>query len=244
MTAPVTVSLNVGGASTPTLVYDLAGPGPHPAVVVSPEAYGINEFTRDVASRLNTAGYVVVVPDYYRGNGLKAPDNYLDFSEVMEFIGNLDFVEATRDILAGIEHARSLANVDPDRVAVWGYCTGSTLAMLSASVDRQLAAAVVFFPSQPTFPAHDDRHPLDPIDVLWAVKCPIQFIYGDQDEILVDLMPEVARRLAAWRIDHRIDVYPGAGHAFSAPVAPLRNDAADVASWADATAFLAQHLQR
>ncbi|MGD9794947.1 MAG: dienelactone hydrolase family protein [Acidimicrobiia bacterium] len=243
MTAPTSVILNVGGASTPTLVYDLPGPGPHPAVVLSPEAYGINEFTRDVASRLNAAGYVVVVPDYYRGNGLKEPDNYLDFSEVMEFIGNLDFVEATRDILAGIDHARSLSNVDGDRVAVWGYCTGSTLAMLSAAVDRRLAAAVIFFPSQPTFPVHDDRHPLDPIDVLWAVKCPIQFIYGDADEILVDLMPEVARRLTAWRIDHRIDVYPGAGHAFSAPVAPLRNDAADVASWADATAFLALHLQ-
>ena len=41
--------------------------------------------------------------------------------------------------------------------------------------------------------------------------------------------------------EHEFRVYPGAGHAFSAPVPPLRHDEADVASWADALAFLRRH---
>jgi carboxymethylenebutenolidase len=48
--------------------------------------------------------------------------------------------------------------------------------------------------------------------------------------------------LTRWGVPHQINVYAGAGHAFSAPVPPLRNDAADVAAWADATTFLAANL--
>ena len=127
------------------------------------------------------------------------------------------------------------------RVIVWGYCTGATLALLAASLDRDLAGAVLFFPSQPTFPELTSKRPLQPIDLLWNVNCPMLWIYGDQDDILVGVMPEVRRRLEDWDIEHEIRVYPGAGHAFSAPAPPLRNEAADVASWSDALAFAARH---
>jgi len=66
-------------------------------------------------------------------------------------------------------------------------------------------------------------------------------IYGDQDAMLVAARPEIERRLVQWGIGHEIRVYPGAGHAFSAPVPPLRHEGADAASWADALAFLRQH---
>lgn len=81
-------------ATVPTLVYKPDGDGPHPAIVLAAEAYGLNQFTRGVAERLRDGGYVVIVPDYYRGNGLTRPDDYTDFTEVMEFIGNLDFTGA------------------------------------------------------------------------------------------------------------------------------------------------------
>ncbi len=244
MAAPTRVELTVGGAAVPTLVYEPTGQeGPRPAVVVSAEAYGINEFTDKVASELCALGYVVVVPDYYRGHGLTHPDDYSDFTEVMGFITALDFTEATHDIMAGVEHARSMPSVDPDRVAVWGYCTGSTLAMLTTALDRRLAAAVWFFPSQPTFPELDDKRPVHPMDLIWNIACPVQLIYGDQDAGLVGLGPGFRRRFERYGIEHRIDVYEGAGHAFSAPDPPLRHDGADKASWADATTWLASKLR-
>jgi carboxymethylenebutenolidase len=227
----------------PTLVYEPSGHGVRPAIVLSPEAYGINEFTRKVGSDLADEGYVVVVPDYYRGVGLTHPDDYSDFTEVMGFINELDFTEATHDVLAGIEHARSMPNVDPERVAVWGYCTGGTMAMLAAALDRRLAAAVWFFPSQPTFPELGDKRPVHPIDTIWNIACPVQLIYGDQDAGLVALSPEIRRRFERYGIEHRIDVYEGAGHAFSAPDPPLRHAAADEASWADAISFVGAQLR-
>jgi len=241
MSSPDVVTLRVGTAHVPTLVYQPPSRGPVPAVVLAAEAFGINEFTREVASKLAEAGYVVVVPDYYHGHGLKDPESYTDFTEVMEFIDALDFVQGTHDVMAAIDHARGLPSVDPARVAVWGYCTGSTLAMLAASLDRRLAAAVLFFPSQPTFPELTVKRPVHPMDLLWNIACPVQLIVGDQDELLFPLLAEFRRRFEAWSIVHEIRVYPGAGHAFSAPVPPLRHDAADRASWADAMAFLGEH---
>jgi carboxymethylenebutenolidase len=233
------IVLEHDGAQVPTLVYKPQGvSGPGPAVVLSAEAYGINEFTRHVASELAAAGYAVVVPDYYRGKALTKPDDYSDFTEVMTFIGELDFGGATKDILAGIDHARSMPEVDPEKIVVWGYCTGGTLAMLAAALDRHLAGAVWFFPSQPTFPELDARHPVQAIDMIWAIACPVLLLYGDQDTGLVDLGPEFRGRFEQWGVDHQINIYPGAGHAFSAPVPPLRNHDADVASWADALAFM------
>jgi carboxymethylenebutenolidase len=227
----------------PALVYSPSSPASLsaascPAVVLAAEAFGINDFTRLVASRLALEGYVVVVPDYYRGNGLTKPEGYDDFTEVLQFIEDLDFGAGTHDIVAGIDYARGLPAVDPKRVTVWGYCTGGTLAMLAASLVADLYATVLFFPSQPTFPELTMKRPVQPIDLLWNISSPVLIIYGDQDEMLVGMMPEIRRRLEHWQIEHELRVYPGAGHAFSAPVPPLRNEAADIASWADALAFL------
>jgi carboxymethylenebutenolidase len=242
MTSPTEHTIDRSGSALPILVFTPEEEGRRPAIVVSPEAYGVNEFTRGVGAALAAEGYVVVVVDYYRGKPLREPDNYEDFTEVMGFIDELDFAQATHDVMAGIEYARQRPDVDPDRVAVWGYCTGGTLAMLAASLCPNLAAAVIFFPSQPTFPELNAKRPVHAIDLLWNVGCPVLFLYGDQD-FLADVMPEIGRRLAQWGIEHQIRVYAGAGHAFSAPVPPLRHDEADKASWADATAFARLHLR-
>lgn len=233
------VALERAGAEVPTLVVAPTGPGPRPAVVVVAEAYGVNRHMREVAGRLAAAGYAALVPDYYRGDGLTEPDDYDDFTEVLEFIGRLDFAEAALDVLAAVEHARSLADVDPDRVVVWGYCTGATLAMLATALDGRLAGAVWFFPSQPTFAELDDAHPVHPIDLVWAVRCPVLLLYGDQDGLWAGGNgEEVARRLRRSGVEHRITVYPGAGHAFSSPGGGLHHAASDAASWRDAVAFL------
>jgi carboxymethylenebutenolidase len=221
------------GGELPTLIFRPAGPGPHPAVIMGVEAYGINDFGRGVAEKLVAEGYVVVLPDYYRGHGLADPENYLDFSEVMRFIGELDFTAGARDLLTALDFAAGSDFVDADRLAVWGYCTGATLALL----------AVLFFPSQPRFAELTAKTPFHPVDLLWALRCPTLFIYGDQDEVMPpDLLADLRHRLTSWSVEHQVNVYPGAGHAFSAPVPPLRHEEADRASWPDALAFLAAAL--
>jgi len=241
---PQELVLEHGGARVPTLVYLPEASGPRPAVVLATEAYGINRFTRDIASRLAAAGYVAVVPDYYRGHGLTHPDDYSDFTEVMNFIGELDFTHGAHDVLAAIKHARQRPEVDPEKVVVWGYCTGGTLAMLAASLDRDLAGAVLFFPSQPTFPELTPKTPVQPVDLLWNVACPVLLIYGDQDGIAPpEMIADFRRRFEQWGVDATITLYPGAGHAFNAHGSALYNEAADEQSWQDAVEFVTRQLQ-
>jgi carboxymethylenebutenolidase len=219
------------------------GESPCPAVVIGVEAFGVNEFSSRVAATLAHRGYVVIVPDYYRGDGPTNPESYTDFTEVTEFIGRLDFRRAALDMVAAVEYLELQDFVDKSRVAVWGYCTGGTLAMLAACLRTELAAAILFFPSQPVFPELDARRPLQPVDLLWNIGCPVMFIYGDQDAVMApERLADLRQRLEQWDIDHTIAIYPGAGHAFSAPVPPLRHDAADRASWVDAVRFLDTHL--
>ena len=159
MSDPETIALSSRGAAVPALVYSPSSPESCPAVVLAAEAFGINDFTRLVASRLALEGYVVVVPDYYRGKGLTKPEGYDDFTEVMQFIEDLDFVAGTHDIVAGIDYARGLPAVDPARVTVWGYCTGGTLAMLAASVGPRPGRDRAVFSQPADLSRADDEAP-------------------------------------------------------------------------------------
>lgn len=238
-----TLELPVRDGTAPALLFRPDTDEARPAIVIGAEAYGLNDFTRRVAATLAHLGYVVIVPDYYRGHGLSDPENYADFTEVMQFIGELDFGRATHDLMAAQDYLRGLPFVDANRLVVWGYCTGATLALLTACLRGDLAAAVLFFPSQPSFEELTPKRPVQPIDLLWNLTCPVLFIYGDQDLVMPpERLADLRRRLEQWSVDHTINIYPGAGHAFSAPAPSMRNDAADRASWADALAFLEARL--
>lgn len=229
----------------PTLVVTPSAGGPHPAVVIGVEAYGPNPFTTGVATRLAEGGHVVVAPDYYRGHGPSDAEAYTDFAEVKRFIDALDFRRGTRDLLTAVAHAAGRDDVDPDRIAVWGYCTGGTLALLAAELSDRIAAAVPFFPwprpeaRRELASGEEDGGPSTAVGAALPRAVPLR----RPGRGAPARAPGAAARPPRHAGDrHRLAVYPGAGHAFCAPVPPMRDDAADRASWSEATAFLARHL--
>jgi carboxymethylenebutenolidase len=219
------------------------GDGPHPAVVLGAEAYGVNNFIRGIQEKLVGLGYAVAVPDYYHGDGPTEPENYDDFTEVIEYISRLDFTGGARDLAGTVDALRAMPNIDPRRVAVWGYCTGGTLAWLAACLRGDLAAAVLYFPSQPVFAELSPVRPVHPIDLLWQITCPALFLYGDQDKLMSPgVLADMRHRIDDWRVDARIKMYPGAGHSFTCPHGPMRNAEADRTAWNDAITFLSEHM--
>src|SRR3954469_23106284 len=140
------------GYAGPALLYRPAAPGPHPGVVIGMEATGINHFIRDVAATLAHLGVATLVPDYYRGTGPADTENYDDIDAIMSHTLSLDFPRAARDLIAAADWLRAHPDVDADRVGYWGYCTGATVVLLAAELDRLAAAGGVFFPRQPGFP--------------------------------------------------------------------------------------------
>jgi len=231
------------GATAPAVFSLPVGDGPFPAIAIGAEGTGPNTYIRKVAATLSHLGFAVIVPDYYRGSGPPEPDNYDDFETLMSYIGALDFTRAVHDLFDGIDYLQGLPTVDATRVASWGYCTGGTIALFAACLRHDLAASVVFFPSQPTFDQHTAKQPVDAIDLLWNITCPIAFLIGDDDVVLpADRLADVRQRFEQWGVDATVTVYPGAGHAFNAHGSALYHEPADEQSWQDAVEFVTRRL--
>lgn len=240
-----TCTLRAGGMEVPTLVYRPEAGEPAPAgIALVTEAQGVNAFIRGVAARLAAEGFVVAVPDYYHGEGPADPEVLVDLAHLAELqahIERLDFRQGSEDVLAAVDHLSEVEGVA--RVGVWGYCTGGTLAMLAACLDRRVAASVLYYPSQPTFHELSDRRPQHPLDLLWALRRPALLVIGADDPVWPPaLREEVAARAARWGLPLEIEQYPGAGHAFASHFEDWHRPEATVASWDRSLAFVRRHL--
>jgi carboxymethylenebutenolidase len=237
--------LPVGDDTVPAWLYRPEGGEGRAAFAIGAEATGVNRFIHQVAADLAGLGYVTLVPDYYRGAGPADAEDYGDIDEIMRHIGTLDFRRGTHDLTAAVDFLQRHPAVDPGRVGVWGYCTGGTLALLTACLRPDLAAAVLFYPSQPVFATLSVDRPSHPMDLVWNIGCPTFFVYGEKDPVMQPhRLAELRRRLEQWRIDHTIRLFPGCGHSFGAPIPDVHDPAAYEQAWREAVAFAAAHVGR
>jgi len=237
------VALRGVGGEVRTLLYEPALPGPHPGVVLGAEATGVNAFLRCVAATLASIGFICALPDYYRGNGPANPEGYDDLDDILDHLGRLDFVAATGDVDLALDALVQHPRVDPTRIAVWGYCTGATLALLAAATRNDIAAAVLFYPSQPTFETLDFAHPVNPFELLWALRSRTLLLYGTEDVIFPPAVEaDLRSRIEHWPVDAELAMYEGAGHAFCSPDSSYSHPSSASKAWQDAVAYLMREL--
>ncbi len=212
----IEVSLPVAGEVLPATLFQPAGTGPWPGIVLGAEATGINAFILTVGDRLAAEGFVALVFDYYRGAGPVDPEDNSDVPAIIEHINSLDFRRATYDTLAAVDYLRAQPTVAAEHVFAWGYCTGATIAMLAGCLDRTLAGTVLFYPSQPVFESLNDLRPAHPRDLVWNHRAPMMLFYGDEDAAVSNAVQDDLRaELRRWNVDATTPVYPGAGHVFA-----------------------------
>jgi carboxymethylenebutenolidase len=238
------IELTVDGEAVETVVCRPHGVGPHHGVVIATEAQGVNNFIKGIGVELAENGYVALIPDYYHGSGPADPEVLIDLAHLgplQEAISSLDFRRGAEDVLAGVDYLRGKEHLAS--VAVWGYCTGGTLAWLAAALGRDVGAAVLFYPSQPTFHELSATQPQHPVDMIWQIRCPVLLIVGDEDQVWpAELREEVSERVARWSIPLETEVYPGASHTFAGHFEDWHRPEAAADAMRRALAFLAQRL--
>jgi carboxymethylenebutenolidase len=130
--------------------------GPRPAVIVWTDAFGLRPFMRDLAKRLASDGYAVLVPNpFYRV--AKAPvftdARSFDFSDTTQrarltpLMGSITAEGAAeRDSVAFILWLEHQPPVDRSRkIGTQGYCMGGALALrTAAAVPHRIGAAASF----------------------------------------------------------------------------------------------------
>jgi carboxymethylenebutenolidase len=223
------------------------------AIVIGMPANGLSSFTRGVAQRLAGLGHRVLIPDYYRGAGpadtaaADALDGPHALPELGRLMDSLDFPRAAHDLIAAARYARA----DPDvrAVAVWGYCTGGTVAALAGCLGAGVVdRLVLFYPSQMEFPVTSALRPQSPAELLWALRCPTLLLVGDSDRMWPgELIARFGSALDRTATDHQVVVYPGAGHAFADHWSDGRTDSydadADSDAWRRAVAFVGEGVR-
>jgi carboxymethylenebutenolidase len=183
-------------------------PGPWPGVVLVHDAFGPGDDMHEQADWLAAAGYVVLMPDLYRGRSavrcLKGT-----FAQLSQRHGPaFDQLEAARTALAADPRCTG-------RVGVIGYCMGGGFALLLAGRPGWSAAGVNY-----------GQVPDDVADVL-AGACPVVASFGGRDTSLPGAAAKVQAAVDAAGVTADVREYPQARHGFlnrlaaASPLVPL-----------------------
>jgi len=204
------------------------GPGPHPAVLLIHEWWGLNEGITILADALAEEGYIVLAPDGYRGQLAESIPRAL----YLRLTTPTEQVEADMD--SSLAYLRNLDDVDTDRVASMGFCFGGGHSLqLGLRQSENLAMTIMYYGAVVTDP--DLLRPL-------TDGQPVLGIFAEEDNtIFPEEVLEFEAALNSLDIENEITIYPGVGHAFLTEENYDQPGPAGDA-WAQTVAFLQENL--
>jgi carboxymethylenebutenolidase len=119
--------------------------GPHPALLLFHEAFGVNHHIRDVSDRFAAKGYVVIAPElFHRTAPPGFEGSYTDFPAVMPHTKAVTTETAELDLRSAYEWLVSNAQVRSNEISSVGFCMGGRISFIANSV-VPLRAAVSFY---------------------------------------------------------------------------------------------------
>jgi len=222
------VTFPSGDATARGLLYLPHGNGPHPAIVVIHEWWGLNDWIKEQAANYAKQGYVALAVDLYRG---KVADNPETAHELMR---GLPQDQGVRDLVAAVHFLESRKDVKRGDMGAVGWCMGGGYAAQLAIAAPSLKAVAINYGALPTDKSQ-----------LARIHAAILGNFGGKDQ---GIPPEAVHNFEAAMksLGKSVDakIYPDSGHAFENPnnKAGYRpEDASDALQRIDQ--FLAAHLK-
>lgn len=186
------------------LAYDDATDAKRPGVLVVPEWWGVNDYTKSRARQLAGMGYVALVADMY-GEGKYTGDAKEAGALAGRFYGKPLMATRAR---AGLDCLSRQERVDTKKLAAIGFCFGGTTVQALAYDGAPLAGIVSFHGGLLPAPAGSGA----------KVKAKFLMLNGAIDPMVkptdITGFQEAAARE---KIDFEFVNYAGALHAFSNP---------------------------
>lgn len=202
-------------------------PGPHPAVIMIHEFYGLRPDMLGKADALAAEGYVVIAPNVYRSgttSWIPAAVYKMLSADTAQIDGD---VQATFDWLASQEDVRA------ERIAIMGFCFGGGTSLRYSLSNNKLAATAIFYGQPITDPAK-----------LKAISGPVLGIFGAADVSIPQASVEALRQgLQEAGVKNEITLYEGQPHAFVSSMEVIKQGGAPQQAWKQLLAFLKTNLQ-
>ncbi len=208
--------------------------GKRPAIIVVPEWWGNNDYSKSRAKQLAELGYIAIAVDFY-GDG-KIAENPIEAKAFAT-----PFYKDPQLGLARIEAAltkiKEYPQTDPNKIAAIGYCFGGSMVLNAAKLGTNFKGVVSFHGGLATVPA-----------TKGSTTAKILVCNGAADKFIgPDDIKNFKRNLDSLNVPYTFIDYAGATHAFTNPQStatgkkfnmPIEyNEAADKKSWADMKAF-------
>jgi carboxymethylenebutenolidase len=202
-----------------------------PAVVVIHEWDGINDQVRDVARRLAKAGYVALAPDLLSRVG--GTSSFASRDAAIAAGRKLEDDAITKDLTGGVNYLKGQSFVRANKIGVIGFCWGGGKALLFTTRNKDLAASVIYYGSNPTN-----------LEDVKNISAPVLGQYGGADERITSGVPKLEEAMKKYGKSFDYKIYPGAPHGFNSDTNPrnFREEAAKEA-WNRTLEFFKKHLQ-
>lgn len=189
-----------------TLAWDTASKGKRPGVLVIHEWWGHNDHARSQAKRFAEAGYVAFALDMYgKGKLARHPDD----AGAMAAEATKDPATVAARVNAALAELKKHKDVDPEKIAVVGYCMGGSIALTMAMNGADWDAVSTFHAGLGNVPAPSKERP---------VKAKILINSGALDPMAsgeaVDAFAIKAKESGA---EVKVKLYEGAKHGFTNP---------------------------
>ena len=228
------IEITTPDGTMPAVLARPEGAGPHPAVVVIMEAFGLVPHIQAVAERLAAAGYVAIAPDvYYR----QLPDNKVSYDQLpraIELMQTVDDAKFIEDLRATLSFLRGRPEVS-DKIGITGFCMGGRLSFLVAcALPGEISACASFY----------GGGIVSQLSQADAIACPVYLFFGDKDAFIpLEQVREIDAKLAELGTDYKLKTYEGAEHGFFCDERESYQDAAASDAWKELTGFLDSSLR-
>jgi carboxymethylenebutenolidase len=202
--------------------------GPHPAVIVVHEWWGLVPHIKDICGRFAREGFVSLAPDLYGGRIAQ------DAAEASKMMDALKTEEGMRRIEEALHYLAKQPFVASGRVGITGFCMGGSFALLAACRLKGIRASSPFYGHYPAKP-----------EEMAKISCPVLFFAGGRDEwINAKVTGTIEEAFKKHKKEGRVVVYPDADHAFfndTRPEVYQREAAFD--AWKKTLAFFRETLR-
>ena len=218
--------------------------GPHPVVLFLMDAPGKRPLLHDMARRIASNGYYVMLPNlYYR----TTPEFELDFAskesfqQMVELMTHLGNRKIGQDAGALLAHAAGDPAADASRVGCVGYCMSGPFSIWTAAEYReQVKAAASFYGVRLHVDASDSPHLR-----LGEIAGELYVGAAEHDDYVpLDMVDRFEAAMQASGVRGRVERYWGTHHGFAFDDRPAYDAAADERHWSALLDLFERNLHR
>jgi carboxymethylenebutenolidase len=229
-----TVEIPTKHGATTTFIAHPEREGPHPVVLFFMDAPAIREELRDMARRIATVGYYVMLPNLYYRRGVMELADLPPLPEaearlrMFELMGSLTIPLVMEDADALLDFADRDPAASPGSMATLGYCMSGQYAIaFAARHPERVAAAASVYGVQLVTDQADSPHL-----AAQRAKAELYFACAETDHWApLEMVQALDQAMKAQKVRAEVELYPGVQHGFAFPQRAAYDKAAAERHW-------------